>query len=157
MGASACRFLQNNKFSRSVAYLVELPLTNLNIENNDHHINFSNVFQEEHKILASNKGKRKLTDEEELGPQTQRFTNASKDLDERFEKGGFMKQVEWQVVEGKDMNELNKKVNKLERRKKRPSPPMKKGVQLLCQQPDEDFKDPDPDPDPDSKMDLFLT
>ncbi|KAH0995450.1 hypothetical protein GBA52_019314 [Prunus armeniaca] len=150
-------FLQNNKFSRSVAYLVELPLTNLNIENNDHHINFSNVFQEEHKILASNKGKRKLTDEEELGPQTQRFTNASKDLDERFEKGGFMKQVEWQVVEGKDMNELNKKVNKLERRKKRPSPPMKKGVQLLCQQPDEDFKDPDPDPDPDSKMDLFLT
>ncbi|KAI5325641.1 hypothetical protein L3X38_034715 [Prunus dulcis] len=98
-------------------------------------------------VLASNlnKGKRKLTDEEELGPKIQQFTNAPKDLDERFERGGFVKQVEWQMVEGKDMNELNKKVNKLERRKKRPSPPMKKGVQLICQQPDEDFKDPDPD------------
>ncbi|XP_020422500.1 protein STRUBBELIG-RECEPTOR FAMILY 2-like [Prunus persica] len=48
-------FLQNNKFSRSVAYLVELPLTNLNIENNDHQINFSNVFQEEHKSKIKKK------------------------------------------------------------------------------------------------------
>ncbi|PQQ09937.1 protein STRUBBELIG-RECEPTOR FAMILY 2-like [Prunus yedoensis var. nudiflora] len=130
-------FLQNNNFTRSVAFLDELPLTNLNIENNSvdlfpiKQVSFSSILQDEHKskihlalvfilfigvglVLASNpnnngKGKRKL-DEEELKP-----------LSEKFTKGGFLV-IKNQQVEESDRKEEEPEM-KDKRSKKAPSPP----------------------------------